>query len=995
MTNLPSFHLRRRCIQISNIFVIILIVLTQLSRSSPYHAQSNCGNGDLPHVVEPRTSGDLLYRAHPFKSKKKRLTAQEKALFKPLRIHYDTTHLDGVLSAARKSFVEINLLKRAADRLAEVLRVIPVQGNLRLSPRCRSFWDDESHQCANYDIPMQCGEIVQVPTEHLNPEKECSLRPDECKMTEGGAGIPNADVVVYVTAYQYAACASSSTLAFAASCARDDIMDRPIAGYINLCPGQLETVDPNSVESVQKWEYITIHEIVHVLGVSSSHFPFFRDKMGNPRTERDKFGYPPIENGFFVSNENTVKLVTRPDGTRSNEIVTETAVQFARDHFGCPTLEGVALEDAGGVGSAGSHVEAKHYLGDFMNAAIPQFPVVSAISLAILEDSNWYLVDFSKADAFVWGSDQGCDFINKPCLVKKSHDPPEAPFPEHFCNIPNDMGCTHDLKGKGMCSIGRFSANIEPAGNRYFTDSLQGGNRMTNYCPFYSLYNQIGAGISSCIGTTAKPEDSTNPRGETYSSSSRCIVNTLNKEGSAISQRGGCYNVDCRYYPLRVSLSVGDQVVSCDRDEEGESKTVPGYKGVVLCPDVDRICASITPDPCQAVVCPSNAKCVEGACKCLPQWNGNQCDVTTCFGEHSNMTSRACSGRGTCIAPDICSCDSGYTGDKCETLSCFYIPQQDVSVCSSHGVCTGPNQCACDTNYYGDECAKPICFGVQSDDAEVCSGRGSCTGPDLCTCFDGYQGEKCEKFKCIDGASGSIVTCEGESACSHIASAATDCVCQGSPGEDICLNTLNLLAKGSKKTIRVHLFVSGQKHDEISCDLLLDENSMKKLGIAPRCEWNDPTEVVIHLGTDATINEWDIIRVNMNPFHSEASYYDVKVHYNATVEDAVKDPAVGYEESGGSDTWWVVLSIGGVSLTLLICLSCIAGVVLYLFITRFVRGSKKAPRRKLEELQGPTPMTPPVTKETYTSKQKIRRGNAPLDDGEIYITEKETTRWQK
>jgi hypothetical protein len=42
-------------------------------------------------------------------------------------------------------------------------------------------------------------------------------------------------------------------------------------------------------------------------------------------------------------------------------------------------------------------------------------PVFSRLSLAVLEDSGWYTVDYTAAKDLPWGSGRGCDFVRRGC----------------------------------------------------------------------------------------------------------------------------------------------------------------------------------------------------------------------------------------------------------------------------------------------------------------------------------------------------------------------------------------------------------------------------------------------------------------------------------------------------------------------------------------------------------------------------------------------------
>jgi len=112
--------------------------------------------------------------------------------------------------------------------------------------------------------------------------------------TTDGAGVSNADYILYVSARD-SECSTSSggpvTLAFAGACQMESNMDRPIAGSINFCPAWFTDTSNEFIFSVTK------HEMLHALAFSRSLFPFWRDSEGNPRTPRGSNGLPPIDNG--------------------------------------------------------------------------------------------------------------------------------------------------------------------------------------------------------------------------------------------------------------------------------------------------------------------------------------------------------------------------------------------------------------------------------------------------------------------------------------------------------------------------------------------------------------------------------------------------------------------------------------------------------------------------------------------------------------------------
>jgi len=42
-------------------------------------------------------------------------------------------------------------------------------------------------------------------------------------------------------------------------------------------------------------------------------------------------------------------------------------------------------------------------------------PVFSTITMAFIKDTGWYDVDFDLAEKFMFGKNEGCDFLTQPC----------------------------------------------------------------------------------------------------------------------------------------------------------------------------------------------------------------------------------------------------------------------------------------------------------------------------------------------------------------------------------------------------------------------------------------------------------------------------------------------------------------------------------------------------------------------------------------------------
>lgn len=214
-----------------------------------------------------------------------------------------------------------------------------------------------------------CGE-VEVPEKHLDVCRTCNATGHECRENaaagEMGDGIHNADFIFYVSARQTERCHKGLTVAYAAHCQQEAVLDRPIAGHANLCPDSIST-KPQELDTLLS---TVKHEILHALGFSVSLYAFFRDENGKPRTVRKPdTGKPYLDEKLQIHKwgQTTIRKITRNNwGVKGGYInrtvdmmVTPRVVQEVREHFACDKLEGAELEDQGGEGTALTHWEKR------------------------------------------------------------------------------------------------------------------------------------------------------------------------------------------------------------------------------------------------------------------------------------------------------------------------------------------------------------------------------------------------------------------------------------------------------------------------------------------------------------------------------------------------------------------------------------------------------------------------------------------------------------
>lgn len=290
-----------------------------------------------------------------------------------------------------------------------------------------------------------------------------------------------------------------------------------------------------------------------------------------------------------------------------------------------------------------------------------------------------------------------------------------------------------------------------------------------------------------------------------------------------------------------------------------------------------------------------------------------------CWG-FSTGSPYACSGHGSCVADDTCSCDSGYVGTKCSFEGCYDVLSDSDSVCGGHGTCSY-GVCECDYGWKGEECGNYTCNGYYPDQDGVCTSRGACTGPNLCECetyTDGsetkyYYGLNCEFFDCD----------EDDHMCKSIVSA-----------DRVTSTSFQLVDTGYNPSVTFDytlytLFPYRRPSDEIDCVNVFDSESYQLVGDDAECSWSSSNshEFVVYLGSLHHVDEDTTLKVNLFPFelnHLSRTFYveldaDLVENPNIFVQvwNAVMEvlpswiKSIIYQVLGFVISYWYFLLIGG------------------------------------------------------------------------------------
>lgn len=563
------------------ILVLLVCLLSVLSFTLAHECVH--GGGEVTHVLEKRAEayskggfftddGELEGSLHP---EERRL--HQTVSDRPYEIHLEY-QLDG-LEDQYKSLIQNVLIPETVSEIRGFLSAkVPVDGKLLLSRQCNSFWNTNPPLC--YDVyPVSECLVATHNTSYFGAYKTCpEANEDSCTTYAAGAGVEDVDLILYVTASQTTSC-GSATVAYAGFCELDQITQRPIAGNINFCPGMLE----EKFDLVGELLDVSVHEVFHILAFSTSLYSYFLDENGNAR-----------------GLENTV----RDSGTKKS-IITPAVVEHAADHFGCGAVTEVHLENEGGDSTAFSHWEQLYMSGDIMMgvSANKRRAVLSNITLALLQDSGWYNVDFSKAGFLHHGHDEGCNFVQDTHSCSERVDL----FPDYYCPADDStIRCSQDFIGFEYCS------DLNTAGG----------------CLIQRMYSN---GLCTESGLH---DESREKFGETYGPNSRCFAvasDTIQvSDGQYVYSTtiagSHCFKAFCDkegandvlYVGIGASYKIcpeGEYVSYADIDSSFRSGRIGP------CPSATEVCSHFgCPNDCS-----SNGYCHDGTCYCHLGYAGNDC----------------------------------------------------------------------------------------------------------------------------------------------------------------------------------------------------------------------------------------------------------------------------------------------------------------------------------------------------------------------------------
>lgn len=564
----------------------------------------------VPYVNHPYDFSD---KDESSEQQQRRLN--EGGSFRRMRITVITDAMElerNAYNSAEIDFVKNHVLPATIDFWESSLSVVPVAGNLKI--------DRDELAGRQY-----CGDsdFSTVPSSHI------------------ADGVPDTDLILYVSARPSTKFCGPSTLAVAVACNFDQY-DRPIAGAINFCLDQVELDSTGSASAsvIQDNVDVAVHEAAHILAMSSNSYRFYYDsETGRPRSKRPFSSISVTcvdgqERATIVPSENTLKFFIAANGQRYASIVTPKVLSVVRNQFDCQEIEGAPLENqpTGSQSCTGDHWEERLFYPEALSGVIsPTTNILSPLTLALMEDSGWYQANYTNSNVSPWGHGAGCDFVYEKCVTTQNG---KAVVPDYargyFCTEANMRGCSPAHTHKMACTVIDYSLyfppNPPPASYQYFpNEPTWGGPRQADFCPLYgSVYSGVTSEKLDC--SIAANSDIINIFGEYYGENSKCFQTTTGE--------GRCYQAQCIKSERVLKVKLRNVWVTCEKDfEEKAIKSSSGvFDGTLICPRLSSVC----PD----LFCPANCA-GRGVCDFNHMSNGTIQPKCNCFNESD--TSPGCS----------------------------------------------------------------------------------------------------------------------------------------------------------------------------------------------------------------------------------------------------------------------------------------------------------------------------------------------------------------
>ena len=372
---------------------------------------------------------------------------------------------------------------------------------------------------------------------------------------------------------------------------------RPIIGYLDFNLRHRSFYLPQSDDYIDKiYLYEIFHEFTHFLGFEKSILKS-KSKLSTYYSKR-------------VNGKNRNRLIA----------VGGKMLQTARNYFGY-NLPGIEFDtnNTNLEGEEFLHWDKRLMLGDYMTSDI-YYPdqAISEITLALLEDLQWYNIKYYTGGLMRFGKHKGKDFIDNDCVKDKDGKTISPSFLNEFCFQEGTEvygTCSPGRQSRGYCLQKTNYVDVPEFFRRVFTSiewTSNYGSKNIEYCPvtsetiieeaykYYTGNCKIG---NSNYGDEIEPTKLSYSTmsadfGEKLGENSLCALSSIyDKNKNYIGAlRPTCYIMICGERSLTVQI--GDEFIVCPRGgglikigrNTASQTQYTKYYGYFYCPDYNMIC---------------------------------------------------------------------------------------------------------------------------------------------------------------------------------------------------------------------------------------------------------------------------------------------------------------------------------------------------------------------------------------------------------------------
>jgi hypothetical protein len=215
------------------------------------------------------------------------------------------------------------------------------------------------------------------------------------------------------------------------------------------------------------------------------------------------------------------------------------------------------------------------------------------MSLAILDDTGWYEVNYSMGEPYPWGD--GRSMLSAP-LATFPNSPPQRAFPRHYLCWEKKWKpqCNYDFLSKAFCSpaadfncMSKDADDLAACRMREFVNPLNLSVR-GDVPEFDYRYFKVGNASQRCEDEELNKLSESGRHGEVYGKDSMCAMSSLSRQSNEPDElRPGCHTMMCDA-ANNLMVRIGNEIRYCR--VEDEQLEFDGFFGVFVCPNPQFVC---------------------------------------------------------------------------------------------------------------------------------------------------------------------------------------------------------------------------------------------------------------------------------------------------------------------------------------------------------------------------------------------------------------------